>query len=434
MTGQRLAVAPPGVPVLDTRVPALVLKIGQYPVHSGGVGVIRTLGRAGVPVFAVTEPGLPPAAASRYCTDRIIWRATGREDPADLIPGLLAAAERIGRESVAVALDDEAAILLAEHAAGLAGSFLFAQVPGWLPRKLASKTGLAQLCRAAGIPGPASQTPGSARELAALAVTATFPVVVKNAEPWRRRRFAAVRGTTVLHHPAELLALAGSLPQDQPPGLLVQEYLPPEHSQDWFTHLYRGADGSCHALFTGRKIRSWPPGTGVTACGHAIANPGLAALTERFCAEIGFCGIADLDWRLDLRDGQYKLVDFNPRVGNQFRLFETDAGIDVVRAMHLDLTGRPVPAGGQARPRRIIVEHADIPAVVACRLAGRRGDATGGRPAADGAEPVQTEYAWLASDDPFPFVVMIWHSLRTALGVLRRRLRGRLGRRSGICR
>src|SRR5262249_30275198 len=83
-----------------------------------------------------------------------------------------------------------------------------------------------------------------------------------------------------------------------------------------------------------------------------IPNPEVAALAERFCEEIGFRGIADLDWRLDLRDGRYKLVDFNPRVGNQFRLFETEAGIDVVRAMHLDLTGRPVPPGGQPVPRR----------------------------------------------------------------------------------
>jgi hypothetical protein len=34
-------------PVLDRSVPALVLKVGQYPIHSGGLGVIRTLGRLG---------------------------------------------------------------------------------------------------------------------------------------------------------------------------------------------------------------------------------------------------------------------------------------------------------------------------------------------------------------------------------------------------
>jgi len=43
--------------------------------------------------------------------------------------------------------------------------------------------------------------------------------------------------------------------------------------------------------------------------------------------------------------GAYHLLDFNPRPGAQFRLFTDRAGTDVVRAQHLDLTGRAVPAG-----------------------------------------------------------------------------------------
>ena len=40
---------------MDYQVPALIVKIGHYPVHSGGVGAVRTLGRLGVPVYAITE-------------------------------------------------------------------------------------------------------------------------------------------------------------------------------------------------------------------------------------------------------------------------------------------------------------------------------------------------------------------------------------------
>lgn len=51
------------------------------------------------------------------------------------------------------------------------------------------------------------------------------------------------------------------------------------------------------------------------------------------------------DYRLDRRDGRCHLLDFNPSMGAQFRLLEGDNGIDVMCALHLDLTGRPVPAG-----------------------------------------------------------------------------------------
>jgi len=382
----------------DRRVPALILKIGQYPLHSGGVGAIRTLGRLGVPVYAITEDWLTPAALSRYCTGRFVWRATGREDPGYLAARLREVGQRLGRRSVLVPVDDEAAVLVAEHAGQLSEYFLFPRIAPGLLCTLASKQRLYELCRQHGIPTPASASPATGGELAAFAADATFPVVVKNAEPWARRRSPVVSHTTVLHTAEDLLAVAP--PTGAAPGMTVQEYIPRDHAEDWIVHLYCDASSACALAFTGVKVRSWPPHAGATACAYAAANPALARLAERLCAQVGFHGIADLDWRLDRRDGQYKLVDFNPRVGNQFRLFETAEGIDVVRALHLDLTGRSVPAGAPRRGRRIVVEHIDLTA----RLAYR------GRSGYPGAPPpprhASTELAWLARDDPLPFLAM----------------------------
>jgi D-aspartate ligase len=386
-------------PGADRGVPALILKIGQYPLHSGGVAAVRTLGRLGIPVYAITEGRLTPTAVSRYCTGRFVWRATGQEDPALLAAELRKVGQRLGRRAVVVPMDDEAAVLVAEHAAELSEYFLFPRIAPGLPRALASKQKLFGMCRRYGIPAPATESPASAADLAAFAARATFPVVVKNAEPWVRRHAPVVSHTTVVQAPEELLTLAGAAP-----NVILQEYIPREQTQDWFVHLYCDANSNCLLTFTGVKVRSWPPHAGATAAAYSAANPALAHLAERLCKEIGFRGIADLDWRLDLRDGQYKLVDFNPRVGNQFRVFETTAGVDVVRAMHLDLTGRPVPAGPQVDGRRILVEHIDMPA----RLAYRGGN---GYPAAPPPpRPAATELAWLARDDIRPFLAM-WPSL-----------------------
>jgi predicted ATP-grasp superfamily ATP-dependent carboligase len=416
-------------PSLDRAVPALVLKVGQYPVHSGGLGVIRTLGRLGVPVYAITEPGLTPAVASRYCTAAFVWHATGREEPAQLVAQLSEVGESIGRPTVVVPVDDEAAVLVAEHQAELSGRFLFPRVQPRLPRKLASKPGLYDLCIAHGVPAPTSVTPATFDEAGDFAATATYPVVVKNAEVWERRRRPVVPGTTIVPTEDDLLALLTRPPPDLlpdrlrksprsvSPGVILQEYIPPEDSEDWIVHLYGGADSASQVMFTGRKIRSWPPTHGVTACAYSVANPQLADIARTFCDQIGFQGIADLDVRLDLRDGRYKLVDFNPRAGNQFRLFESESGVDVVRAQHLDLTGRPIPPGRQVDGRRIIVEHADIPA----QLAYRRLDKTVTRAGSARPAHTSTEFAWLARDDPFPFVVMVRHVIGAAWRKLRQR-------------
>ncbi len=428
----------PGIE-LDREVPALLLKIGQYPVHSGGLAVIRTLGRLGVPVYAITEPGRTPAGVSRYCTATFEWHATGHEDQDELIAELRAVGDEIGRPAVLIPVDDEAAVLVAEHQAELAEHFLFPKVKPDLPRQLASKPGLFELCVEHGFPAPASVTPQSMAQAAAFAATATFPVVVKNAEVWERRQRPVVPGTTVVRSEEELLALIDSaachcrshLPEGEPghadyhsPGVILQEYLPAEHSEDWIVHLYCDAGSASRVLFTGLKVRSWPPQAGVTACAYSISNPALAELAEEFCAKIGFVGIADLDVRLDLRDGQYKLVDFNPRTGNQFRLFESEAGVDVVRALHLDLTGRAIQPAPQVLGKRIIVEHADLPAWFAYRRLSR---AAGQVPLTSPGH-TSTEYAWVALDDPFPLFVMVRHVVRSAVAQLRRRLAGRFGR------
>ena len=176
-------------------------------------------------------------------------------------------------------------------------------------------------------------------------------------------------------------------------------------------------------------MRSWPPHAGATASAYSAPNPELAELSERLCKEIGFRGIADLDWRLDKRDGRYKLVDFNPRVGNQFRIFETTAGVDVVRALYLDLTGQPVPPAPQVDYRRIVVEHIDLPARLAYRFGGHRGN---GYPAAPVPPPAAgTELAWLATDDPLPFFAMFPYlrgGVRTRNGARRSTASRALGR------
>ncbi|WP_373288046.1 carboxylate--amine ligase [Streptomyces lasiicapitis] len=391
----------------DREVPGLVVKFGDYPLHHGGVGAIRSLGRLGIPMFAITEDRHTPAAASRYLTRAFPWPTTGTEDPAFLVEGLLRIGRRIGRPTVLIPTDEEAAVLIAEHQRELSGAdfggFLFPRVEPALPRRLASKQGLHELCVEHGLASPASVCPQSQDDIEKFAATAQFPVVAKNREAFQRREQPAVNGTTRINTPEGLLKLAPGW--GERPGVILQEYLPREQAEDWVVHAYFGADSTPLAMFTGVKVRSWPPHAGMTANAYVVDNPELADLAARFIKQIGFTGIIDLDLRFDRRDGRYKLLDFNPRMGAQFRLFENEAGIDVVRAMHLHLTGRAVPEGEQRAGHRYVVENIDLPAYLAYR---RSGYVTPHAP----ARASGTELAWLAPDDMLPFFTMLARLVR----------------------
>ncbi|MBC3844354.1 ATP-grasp domain-containing protein [Streptacidiphilus sp. 4-A2] len=398
---------------LDPRTPVLVVKIGHYPLHHGGVGAIRSLGRAGVPVYAITEDRATPAALSRYLRGRCVWPTTGAEPTAELLAGLARIGERIrareGRPCIALPTDDEAAVLLAEHAAELDPYLLMPAVAAGLPRALAGKQSLHQLCLEHQVATPRSVLPGSHRELEAAADELLFPIVAKNADPYSRLSDPAVGSTTLLPDRAALTRLAEGWDRAAMPRVLLQEYLPMEHCEDWIAHLYCG-DGRAdderagrELVFTGVKVRAWPPRGGVTAHAYSTANPELAEESARFCRAVGFHGICDLDWRFDRRDGRYKLLDFNPRLGAQFRLFETGPGIDLVRALHLDLTGRAVPSGGQLDGRSFTVEILDAPA----RVAARRGHRSAQLPTGRSGPPPRAggrlrELGWTAVDDPLP--------------------------------
>jgi predicted ATP-grasp superfamily ATP-dependent carboligase len=354
-------------------------------------------------MYAITEDRCTPAAASRYLERAFVWPTTGTEDPDRLVEGLLRIGRRIGRPAVLIPTDEEAAVLIAEHQDELLGRFLFPRVDPGLPRRLASKQGLHELCVEHGIASPSAAFPQSYDEVVDFAEKARFPVVAKNREAFVRREHPAVNGTTRIATRKGLLNLARGWGEH--PGVILQEYLPREQAEDWIVHAYFDRDSTPLALFTGVKVRSWPPHAGMTANAYVVDNPELADLAARFIKQIGFTGIIDLDLRFDRRDGQYKLLDFNPRMGAQFRLFESESGVDVVRAMHLDLTGRSVPEGEQRAGHRYIVENIDLPALLAYR---RSGYTTPHAP----ARASGTELAWLAGDDPLPFLTMLARFVR----------------------
>lgn len=404
---------------VDRTVPGLMVKIGDYPLHHGGVGAIRSLGRLGVPMYAITEDRYTPAAASRYLKGRFVWPTTGREDPERLVDGLLRIGRRIGRPAVLVPTDEEAAVLIAEHADVLGDRFLFPRSPAGLSRRLASKQGLHELCTEHGIPSPRAAFPQTQADIEEFAAQARFPVVAKNREAFQRRSRPAVNGTTRIADAAHLRHLAKSWGPH--PGVILQEYLPREEAEDWIVHAYFDGDSAALTMFTGVKVRSWPPHAGMTACAYVVDNPELADMTAQFIKRIGFSGIVDLDWRYDRRDKRYKLLDFNPRMGAQFRLFENEAGIDVVRAQHLDLTGRTVPEGEQRAGHRFVVENIDLPAWLAYRRSGYTTPHVPDRPAS-------TELAWLAADDMKPFFTMLARFVRPGVKHLWQMWRDRSGR------
>jgi D-aspartate ligase len=197
---------------------------------------------------------------------------------------------------------------------------------------------------------------------------------------------------------------------------MLQEFIPGGASRDWFFHGYCDSDSVCRPAFTGAKERSYPAHAGLTSMGRSTPNPRLRDEITQLLARVGYRGIMDLDLRWDARDDQYKLLDFNPRIGAQFRLFEDAAGVDVVTACYLDLTGQPIPENAQVPGRGFMVENYDPISA----LSYWRGGELGLKPWLASLRTVD-EMAWFARDDLRPFGLMClrmgWRMATRPLGL-----------------
>ena len=140
---------------------------------------------------------------------------------------------------------------------------------------------------------------------------------------------------------------------------MLQEFIPGGQGHDWFFHGYCDADSVCRPAFTGVKERSYPADAGLTSLGRSAENKTLRDEITSLLAQLEYRGLLDLDIRLDARNGEYNLLDFNPRLGAQFRVFCDTAGTDVALAAYLDLTNQPIPPGEQVNERAFLVENYD---------------------------------------------------------------------------
>ncbi|WP_063775723.1 carboxylate--amine ligase [Streptomyces odonnellii] len=409
---------------LDTRVPAVLLRLDQNPFHHGTLGAVRSLGRAGIEVHAVVEAARGPVGHSRYLR-HTHPRPDGCRDLAEIQRLLLDVSDRLRTPAVLIPMDDLSAIAVGQSQACLTGRYLLPEQPSGLPERVADKAELVGICGDLGIPHPRTVIPGCAAEAATAARTLGLPVVAKWSRPWLLPEAGGLRSTQLVRSAREAAELYGRS-AEAGSRLLLQEFLPHGRGLDWFFHGYSGDGGECLVGAAGRKERSWPAGAGLTAVGTWLPNPAVERTARQMVAALGYRGILDLDFRRHTTTGAYHLLDFNPRPGAQFRLFTDRAGTDVVRALHLDLTGRPVPAQTAAHGRTFMVENYALLSALTALPSGR----------ADGTRRTgSVETAWFAPDDPSPAYAMAvaWglHAVRRGQRGLGRGLERALGRGTG---
>lgn len=182
-----------------------------------------------------------------------------------------------------------------------------------------------ELARSLDVPTPVTFAPRGPAELERLKPHLTYPCLVK------ARQGCGV-GTTIRFAEdfAELVAGYETI-HNQPshPPVndyaypLIQEYVPGQLHDAVFLY----ADGECKSALTQERVITYPIQGGPGVVNQTTDDPHLRELGQRLLDALHWHGPAQVEFRLDPRDEQYKLMEINPKFWGTLPL-AISAGID----------------------------------------------------------------------------------------------------------
>jgi D-aspartate ligase len=301
----------------------------------GSLAIARSLGRQGIPVWLLTSDN-PLATISRYVERNFTWPGPGRDGALAHLTDLAARHDLSGW--VLFAGGDAEAQFIAQNRAALDAIFALT-TPSWdVVRWAIDKRNMNARAAELGLAYPLSSYPRTRDELAKLDVR--FPCIVKptirnavlHPKAWRAEDRCAL---VAAYDRAKALVGADCI--------MVQELIPGDGSaQCSYAAIWdRGAPiGSLVA----RRARQYPIDFGFTSTYvETIASPEVEAAAGRFLRSLNYSGLVEIEFKYDVRDGSYKMLDVNARVWTWISLGAA-AGID------FPLMQWRVATGGQVAP------------------------------------------------------------------------------------
>jgi D-aspartate ligase len=274
----------------------------------GGLALVRSLGRRGIPVWFLTDDH-PIAKYSRYAERGLAWSGPDHEGAIEFLKAL--AHEHHLEGWVLIAAGDAELRLLSQHHAELAAIFRMT-VPPWETVRWAHDKRLTyERAAALGIDYPRSYNPRDLQELKEL--DCHFPVVLKPTVREQKNAFTRAKAwraddrATLLARYQEAAALVGER------AIVLQELIPGGGAAQ-FSYAAVWHRGAPVASLVARRTRQYPVDFGFTSTFvETMEQKEVEVAACRFLQSIDYSGLVEVEFKHDQRDGRYKILDVNAR-------------------------------------------------------------------------------------------------------------------------
>jgi predicted ATP-grasp superfamily ATP-dependent carboligase len=369
------------------------------------LGVVRVLGAAGVPAFVIGDnPTLVSGSRWFRPAPQANNGVAPEKDLANYLDGLPVS------RAVLIPCADAWALRLAALDGQITERFPTALAPVSVLEGLMDKGRLAQELCAADVPHPRTVLLKGMADLATISddVLPMGFFKPRDSEHFFRRFGAKAFRVRSRDEAERRWREADSTGL----ALLFQEYIPGPPDRHYFLDGFVDHTGRVTAIFARRRLRMYPPDFGNSTLMASIPLSEAADAREslnRLFERVGFRGIFSAEFKRDVRDDRFKLLEVNVRPW-WYVEFAARCGVDVVTMAYRDALKLPAEPVTEYRVgRRCVYPYYDYCAYRELRGRGRISFAAWVYSLFGASQPV---FRW---NDPYP----AWDELRT---IVRNRL------------
>jgi predicted ATP-grasp superfamily ATP-dependent carboligase len=187
-----------------------------------------------------------------------------------------------------------------------------------------------------GVPFPQTWYPGSENDLKTLGIT--FPVIIKPAISIHFQHSLRLKALPVHNYEELLLQYRLTASVIDPDEIMIQEIIPGAGCSQYSVATYC-KEGHIILSMMARRTRQYPIDYGLSSSFvEAMDVPVLQEPAGKLLHFMRVSGMVEVEFKHDLRDDQYKLLDINVRPWGWHTLC-IDSGLDFPHIQYLDVLG-----------------------------------------------------------------------------------------------
>ncbi|MBI5030198.1 MAG: hypothetical protein HZB51_06700 [Chloroflexi bacterium] len=326
-------------------IPAAVTPLDEHM----GLDIARSLGQHGIPVFGIDWHTQAVGRKSKYI--QFVLSPDPKKEERKYVQFLIDWGKKQSTKTVLYPVSDDTALIISRERSQLEPYYEFVMPEHETLEQLSTKASLAQAGKACGIPTPKTVMTHDAQQVETVAPTFSYPVILKPIESayWhipaiasllRENAFSGRAKVVLCHNAAELCDCYKKIAAHDP-RMIIQEVIPGPDENLAYISFYLDRTSKPLAMFAGRKIRVLPIEFGSASYVRSFCDPELERVAMRLLQHVHYQGLGGIEFKKDLRDGQYKLVEFNTRFGMWDGLAPR-CGVDTPYIAYQDTLRQPV--------------------------------------------------------------------------------------------